>query len=367
VTYYKVCAWCLMGCIAWPMLPFLLQEASAHGYPSVSNYRNYVGNNPGRQVRVIITSDAANEADDQATIAYALLSPKLDVRGIIATHFKPHVGSLAKSESESTEASYREIGLLLRMMKLDRCVPLFYGSRSKFTNADDNLASQGSDFIVHEALSDDQRPLIVVVLGPLTDVALAWRKDQRIADRLTVVWIGGVVQGGPEYNQDSDRIAADVTMRSSIPLWEIPLHVYILPRFSISEANEKISGQGRLGKFLFDRLERFRTAYQPDSEMMLYADLPAIGVLLFPLAWPNFGGAFQSEMREAGSFGIDGSFSFHPKNRKVRVFQSIDHRAILEDFFAKLVMFKKQKSVRGCISLPVSKTKNGASVSSLAR
>jgi purine nucleosidase len=36
--------------------------------------------------RVVINTDAKNEADDQFAIVHALLSPSLDVRGLIAAH-----------------------------------------------------------------------------------------------------------------------------------------------------------------------------------------------------------------------------------------------------------------------------------------
>ena len=40
-----------------------------------------------KQIRVIISSDVANEADDQYAIVHQLLTPMFDVRGIIAAHF----------------------------------------------------------------------------------------------------------------------------------------------------------------------------------------------------------------------------------------------------------------------------------------
>ena len=40
-----------------------------------------------KKCRVIIDSDTACEADDPFAIAYALLSPKLIIRGIVAEHF----------------------------------------------------------------------------------------------------------------------------------------------------------------------------------------------------------------------------------------------------------------------------------------
>ena len=42
---------------------------------------------PPSRRRVVIDTDAKNEADDQFAIVHALLSPTLDVRGLIAAHF----------------------------------------------------------------------------------------------------------------------------------------------------------------------------------------------------------------------------------------------------------------------------------------
>ena len=41
------------------------------------------------QRRAILNTDAKNEADDQYAIVHALLSPTIDVRGLIAAHFGP--------------------------------------------------------------------------------------------------------------------------------------------------------------------------------------------------------------------------------------------------------------------------------------
>ena len=49
-----------------------------------------------KKCRVFIDSDTACEADDPYAIAYALMSPKLIVRGIAAEHFA-QPGSMGKS------------------------------------------------------------------------------------------------------------------------------------------------------------------------------------------------------------------------------------------------------------------------------
>ena len=40
-----------------------------------------------KKVRLIVNTDAKNEADDQFAIVHALLSPKFDVKGLIAAQF----------------------------------------------------------------------------------------------------------------------------------------------------------------------------------------------------------------------------------------------------------------------------------------
>ena len=57
-----------------------------------------------KKCRVIIDSDTACEADDPFAIAYALLSPKLIVRGIVAEHFA-QPGSMEKSMTAACRRS----------------------------------------------------------------------------------------------------------------------------------------------------------------------------------------------------------------------------------------------------------------------
>ena len=68
---------------------------------------------------MVIDTDAKNEADDQFAIVHALLSPSLDVRGLIAAHF-----GTSRSD-RSMEESREEIDLLLRLdgprAARDRC------------------------------------------------------------------------------------------------------------------------------------------------------------------------------------------------------------------------------------------------------
>ena len=57
----------------------------------------------GKMVRMIVNTDAKNEADDQYAIVHALLSPRFDNRGIIAAHFGD------EKSPHSMEDSYDEV------------------------------------------------------------------------------------------------------------------------------------------------------------------------------------------------------------------------------------------------------------------
>ena len=57
------------------------------------------------RIRMIVDTDAANEADDQFAIMHHLLTPTFDIRGIIAAHFERKPGN----DGASMEKSYEEI------------------------------------------------------------------------------------------------------------------------------------------------------------------------------------------------------------------------------------------------------------------
>src|SRR3954454_18550635 len=72
---------------------------------------------PSRR-RVIINTDAKNEADDQFAIVHGLLSPTFDVRGLIPAHFGTH------RSDRSMEESREEIDLLLDLLALTGKLPV---------------------------------------------------------------------------------------------------------------------------------------------------------------------------------------------------------------------------------------------------
>ena len=169
--------------------------------------------------RVIINTDAKNEADDQYAIVHAVLTPSFDLHGIIPAHFG------TRKSATSMQDSHDETMLLLRLMGLEGEVRVEDGAAHAIPDESTPADSPGARLIIEEAMKDDERPLHVAFYGPLTDMASALLLEPKIQDRnVRVIWIGGGPwpSGGREYNLSNDIHAANVVMKSNLEVWQVP-------------------------------------------------------------------------------------------------------------------------------------------------
>jgi purine nucleosidase len=287
--------------------------------------------------RVIVNTDAKNEADDQYAIVHAMLSPSLDVRGVIPAHFGIRPGRSDRSMLDSRD----EVDLLLGYLGMQDSIRVANGAPNPLPDLRTPIPSPGADLIIEEALRDDTEPLYVAFFGPLTDMAAALLLEPRIAERdVTVVWIGGGsydqpagTKVKPEFNLSNDLIAANLVFASSLNVWQIPITAYAMTAVSYAELDEKVAPCGELGKYLVEQLVAWNEKNAPVAmEYRCLGDSPAVGVLLNPLC-----GRYIE--RPAPEFRYDGSYDFSVRHRPIRVYETIDSRFLLEDFFAKLRQF----------------------------
>lgn len=281
--------------------------------------------------RLIINTDAKNEADDQYAIVHALLSPSLQVEGIVPAHF-----GNARS-AHSMQDSREEVDLLLRLLGMGDVV-VANGATHGMPDIDTPVDSDGARLIISEAHKPG--PLFVIFLGPLTDMASALLIDPTIADNpeLTVVWIGGTpygdVAGGEahgEFNLSNDVASANVVFQSRLRVWQIPMSVYTMVAVSYAELDEKVAPHGELGEYLVRQLKEFNAAnLDPEIEYRSLGDSPAVSVVLNPhgAVWRH---------RPVHVFGDDARMSsVVVEGRSVLVADSVDVRFLLEDMFAKI-------------------------------
>jgi inosine-uridine nucleoside N-ribohydrolase len=284
--------------------------------------------------RLIVDTDAKNEADDQYAIVHALLSPTLDVRGLVAAHFG--TSRTVRSMLDSRE----EIDLLLDLLDLTD-VPVANGAPTPISDDRTPTDSDGARLIVAESLlaaPDD--PLYVAFLGPLTDMASAILIDPDLVRRpVVVIWIGGPGYDGIlhegrsiEFNLSNDIAAANVVFDSGVTIWQVPSNVYSQVNVGYAELDARVAPHGELGAYLVTQLKEWNDTYHPGPiESRSLGDSPAIGLALYPR-----GGTFR--MRPSPRFNPEGQYvpgAGHP----VKVAEAVDVRFLLEDFFHKLAAF----------------------------
>ncbi|GGG22618.1 nucleoside hydrolase [Paenibacillus abyssi] len=288
-----------------------------------------------RKIRLMINSDAKNEADDQFAIVHALLTPRFKIKGIIAAQFETTAKMMGRENT--MQQSYDEIRKVLSLMDLDGQVPVYKGAVNPLADESSPEPSEGAEAIVREALADDPSPLYVVFLGPLTDMATAYLMEPSIAGKVTVIWIGGEMypKGGWEYNLFNDIYAANVVFDSDIELWQVPRNVYSTMRVSLAELMYKVKPCGAIGDYLYQQLVDFNNSMTypqwPKGEMWSLGDSPAISLLLDD---HEYGYEYMSAPR----ITQDMYYVHDQKERMVRVYHYVDPRFTLEDMFAKLAL-----------------------------
>ena len=288
-----------------------------------------------KQIRVIISTDVANEADDQYAIVHQLLTPMLDVRGVVAAHFE----SKAPGTETTMEKSYQELLKLLDAIGMDD-VPALRGCTAPLRSEGDAPESEGAEFLIQEALRDDPRPLYVTGQGALTDIAAALNRCPEIAEKLTVVWIGGMPypDGGREFNLMQDVAAARVLMASKAAVWQLPVNVYSTMEVSLAELAARVRPCGRVGRYLYEEMEEYnlRSNETPglrNGENWCLGDSPVVGALL-GCAWRR---NFHTET--APLIADDMRYLPNPGGKQIRVYDFVDVRFLLEDMYAKLRLF----------------------------
>jgi hypothetical protein len=298
----------------------------------------------GPRARVIVTNDLCGDVDGLFATVHALLSPSADVRGV--------VGTGTPMKGETPERSVELAHELLGLMGQEGSIPVHAGG-AKLADAATPVRSAGAQAIVDEAMRTDTRlPLFVTAGAGLSEVASAVLMEPRVAERMTLVWIGG---GRPntsfakaEFNLSIDPLAAQVLFnRSTAPIWQVPSDTYQTCLVSVAELQARVGPCGAVGAWLYGNLEE-ATRKHPglntgetwtlgDSGLVLLSALAdwAPNVVGRTLRYDRTGSSLHDEA-VAPRINGDGTTGPGEPGRTVRLYRSLDVRLMLEDFFAKL-------------------------------
>lgn len=291
-----------------------------------------------KKIRVIVHTDCKNEADDQFAVAHHLMTPRFEIKGIVAGHFckNPQI----YGEDGTAKASYEEVLKVLKLMELEGKYPVLMGASKGMTDESTPVDSEGARFIIEEAMKEDDRPLYVACQGAVTDVASALLMQPEIAERMTVIWIGGgdYPKGGFEFNLMMDIHAANVLFSSKTDVWQIPMSLYKTMSVSLAELQQKVLPCGKIGEYLFTQMVEFNhyasdfNMVWPHGEIWGLGDQGTIAVLMEELEKTSY------DLLPAPRIAEDMTYIHGQENRCIRVYHYLDARLTLEDFFAKLAI-----------------------------
>lgn len=296
------------------------------------------------RTRVIVDNDFAGDPDDLFQLAHHLLVEGTEVRGVVVSRLRED--DAWNRDGHSIAAGRARVEGLLTAMGVTG-VDLYDGDDRGFADHDGETAA--SRFIVAEAMRDDDRPLYLVAGGSLGDVARAFKAEPAIADRLTLIWIGGsehaglayVPQGATtlEYNMALDVASAlYVFNETDAHVWQIPRNVYRSSIVPFTVLRARCRRAGALGKYLMEQLNGVRQMIagfmgHPGATYVL-GDQPLVLLSSLQTTFEPDAASSTYDVIPRVQLAEDGNYRYPEQARPMRRYTQIDNNPLFDDMFA---------------------------------
>lgn len=307
-------------------------------------------------MRIIIDNDFGGDPDGLFELVQHILSPSVEIRGIIGSHLRP--GDGWDPSKETATHARQKIEELLSVMNLSGVYPVYQGSNFPLENDSTAQNSEAAKAIVKEAMRDDtKQPLYVVCGAGLTDIASAYLMEPAIADRLTLIWIGGpeypeLATPPPgyttmEYNLGIDLKAGQVIFnKSSIPIWQVPRNAYRQVIMPYTSMLTKIKTQGKIGEYLTSNIERIMKMgikyHFNIGEVYIVGDSPLVLLTALQSTFEPDPSSSWYVLRPSPIINNQGIYEVNQKGRNIRIYTQLDVPLLLDDLYAKLQLFNSK-------------------------
>lgn len=193
-------------------LPLVAQQA---GRPPVPQ--------PARSTKlVLLDGDFGDSADSALALALAVSSPELTLKGVV---------TVSGNTEERARLVWKELLVLgVREMQVGVGAPEPFleprapETRSRQfsvltrTDAVPNASRHKGAVLIADALMEARSPVILVAIGPLTNLALALKLEPSAKQRIERIIFAGGTLDHPDANILRDQTAAEVVFRSGVPL-----------------------------------------------------------------------------------------------------------------------------------------------------
>ena len=306
-----------------------------------SESQSDVTNQGAKKIRIILDTDANNELDDQHAIAYMLFNGNVfDVEGITVN--RTYNGG-------DIDEQFKEAERIVRLCQMHTQISIYKGASGSYDeivnhlNEPDFDGSEAVNFIIERAHAADDRKLVLMPVGKLTNITLALKKDPSIASRVRVVWLGTNYPEPGEYNFENDTLAVKPLLESDVE-FEMVMVRYGEPSGTdavaahLSDFQKIMPGKGpyisdpvtgrhggefsNFGDYSVNLFEKFRG--NPSTRPLF--DMAAVAIVKNP-AWADRVNMPAPEF--TGGKWID-----RPDNpRRIIIWENFDKEKIMQDFY----------------------------------
>lgn len=291
-------------------------------------------NKPEGPVDVVLDTDTFNEVDDQFALSYLVKSDdELNLKAIYAA---PFYNYRVQSPAEGVEKSHQEIFNVLTLLKREDLKSVVYKGSDKFlpdekTPVYSDAAKHLAELAMHYT---EEKPLYVIAIAAITNVASAILLNPEIASRIVVIWLGGQALEWPnnrEFNCYQDVAAARVVFGSGVALVQVPC-MGVVSAFTTTrqELEYWIKGKNELCDYLCKmflveatEMKRGKCASKP------IWDVTAI-------AWLLKGKFMDDRLEHTPIPEYDDKWGFDRNRPLMRYVYHIHRDNLMEDLFTKL-------------------------------
>ncbi len=287
---------------------------------------------PSGKIDMVLDTDAYNEIDDQFALVLALRSAdKLNVEAVYAAPFH---NQRSNGPADGMEKSYEEILRVMDQMKIDYKGSVFKGSRNYMKDIKRPCESEAAYDLIKRA-KEATKPLYVVAIGAITNIASAISIEPCIIEKIVVVWLGGNAVYWPhneEFNLMQDVLAAQLIFNCGVPLVHIPCSgVASHLTTSLAELEKHIDGKNAIGSYLTKIFRDYRQDHFAYAKEIW--DIAALAYLIDR----DF---VHSSIISSPLINDQMNWSFDSRRHFIRSAYYINRNEVFKDLFNKILFDK---------------------------
>jgi inosine-uridine nucleoside N-ribohydrolase len=230
------------------------------------------------------------------------------------------------------EKSYAEILRVTERLGLSLEDRVLRGSDRFLPGPEVPVESPAARDLIERALRQpSDRPLYVVAIGAITNVASALLIEPAIAERVVVVWLCGQPHSwhsAVEFNLCQDAAASRILFDGGVPLVHLPCtNVAEHLRTTVPEVERYVRGRGALGDYLFEIFRDYEN--DPFAGSKPLWDLSAVAWVVQP-AW------VPTVLTPSPRLTSEHTWSRDESRHWIRTATHVNRDAVFGDLFRKL-------------------------------